>query len=438
MKINIFSKIFKKYNILDVEYHINKCNNFSFNVFDNKLDNYSVSNTSNCNINAIIDGKLSVINFDKEINKIDQNIIEKLIDNAKYINKKDGMIYKKKCKYKSFPCFNNELQKIKNKEKINLIFKINDQIKKFSNYIKKIEVNYNETTIENEYANSYNINLKKKYNIFNINSTIVITDGKNTKTESIKFSDNILSNFNLKKYVHQLCKNSIKKLNNCLIKSGKYDVILSPKTVNILTYYYASQLNAENILKKISWFTDKINTQVANKKVNIVDTPLEKTLNFTPFDDQGVPTKNKFLIKNGVLKTYLHNLSTAKIFKTTPTGHAYLYNSKITIKPHNIHLKPGKISLKKIIKNIKNGVYITSLEGLHVGINIENGDFSLKAEGFKIINGKIDKFIDMMTINYNLYKIFKNIDCISKNIEYTHKKKAPGIFLKNQCFISCE
>ena len=438
MNINIFFKKLKKHKILDAEYRINRYNNFSCNVFDDKLDNYSVSNTSNCNIDAIIDNKLSVINFDKEINKINQDVIKNLINNAKYINKKDGEIYKKKCKYKYFPCFNSELQKIKNKEKIDLIFRINDQIKKFSNYIKKIEINYSETTIENEYINSHNINLKEKSNIFNISSTIVVTDGKKTKIGSLKFSDNILSNFNLKKYVNQLCEYSIKKLNNCSIKSGKYDVVLSPKIVNILTYYYTTQLNAENIIKKTSWFTDKLNKQVANKKVNIIDTPLEKTLNFTSFDDQGVPTKNKFLIKNGILKTYLHNLSTAKSFKTSSTGHAYLYNSKMTIKPHNVHLKAGKISLKNIIKNIKNGIYITSLEGLHVGINIENGDFSLKAEGFKIINGKIDKFIDMMTINYNLYEIFKNVEYISKNVEYIHKKKAPGIFLKNQCFISCE
>ena len=438
MNINdLFLKL-KKYNIFDVEYRNNYCKNFSCTIFDDKLENYCVNNTNNCNINAIINGKLSVINFDKKINNFNiKNIAENLINNAKYITKNDELIYKKKRKYKKFLCFNNKLQKINNKEKIKLIFKINEQIKKFSKNIKKIEVNYNETIGETIYKNSYNINLKEKYNFFSISSTIVVSDGKNIKTEYLSFNDNDLSQFNIKKYVNQLCKKSLKKLNTCSIKSDKYDVILSPKIVNILTYYYASQQNAEKILKKTSWFTNKINKKVANEKVNIVDTPAEKTLNFTAFDDQGVPTKNKLLIKDGVLKTYLHNLTTAKLFNTSTTGHAFLNNSKMTIKSHNIHLKPGKISFKKIIENIDNGVYITSLEGLHVGINVENGDFSLKAEGFKIENGKIGKFIDMMTINYNLYEIFKNVNCISKNIEYTHKKKYPAIFLKNQCFISC-
>lgn len=67
----------------------------------------------------------------------------------------------------------------------------------------------------------------------------------------------------------------------------------------------------------------------------------------------------------------------------------------------------------------------------------ETGDFSLKSSGFIIKNSKIDKHINMMVINSNLYDIFKNIVEILKNIEYSKNFFALCIYL-DKIFISCK
>ncbi|MBP5301564.1 MAG: TldD/PmbA family protein [Bacilli bacterium] len=434
----IFSK-FKKNGIFDIEYRQFLHDSLDFNILDDKINNYSVNKLNNCNISSIINKKFSIINFDKTLNNINfKNILSALINSSKYIDKQDGSIYKKKSKYKNFNFFNKQLSKITIKEKQELMFKVNEQIKKVSDKIKRIEISYHETSQKNIYKNTAGIELQQNTNFFTINTSIIVSKDKIIKTNNECFEDNDLNCFNIEKYVKKLCDKALKKLNIGSVHNGVYDVVLSPKIVNLITYYYVSQLNAEKIIKKTSWFTNKIKTKIANEKITIIDKPLEQDMNFVPFDDQGVPTKNKILIKNGILKTYLHNLTTSKIFKVQPTGHAYLMNSKMSIKPHNVYLKPGKITIDNIIKTIKNGIYITELDGLHVGINVENGDFSLKAEGFEIKNGKIEKFIDMMTITYNLYKIFEHADEISRNIEYYHKKFSPCLLLKKKCFISCD
>ena len=418
--------------VTDIEYRYASGTNFSCSVFRNELSSYTTSTSTIINVDAVIDRKLVMVTTENTSNNNIDNIVNQLFESAKYTNKAEGEIYKEKAKYRHYKYFNKELENVAQQKKIDYLFEIEKKLKGMDKRIEEVEVGYEESYTNTLYQSTSNIRLKTKKNEYTFSASVVINDNGNKKTEFLVFSDNDFNKFNIDNFVKELYEKAMKKLNAIDIETKKYKAIFDPEVVDTLIDYYIAQLSAESVLKNSSWFKDKLNTQVANKRVTILETPLKRDADFRGFDVQGVPCQNRSLIKKGVLLTYLHNLETARKFNVAPTGNAAISGSKIGIKAGPVHLKPGRLTKEELIAKVGNGVYITSLEGLHAGMNTQSGDFSLKAEGFVIKDGKLDRFINMMTVNSNLFEIFNNIKAISENIEYIKTNVfAPCIYLDN-------
>ena len=103
---------------------------------------------------------------------------------------------------------------------------------------------------------------------------------------------------------------------------GKYDVVFDPLFVGSLLGMWGSMASAYYVMVQLSIFVDKIGKKVASEIVTLRDVPAAYSMSNRVFDDEGVPTRENVIIEKGVLKTYLHNTSTAKIFKTETTGNA--------------------------------------------------------------------------------------------------------------------
>ena len=126
------------------------------------------------------------------------------------------------------------------------------------------------------------------------------------------------------------------------------------------------------------------------------------------FDDEGVATYNKAIVKNGVLQTYLYNLTTAAKDGVQTTGNGY-GGGKKGVESTFLYLKPGKKSLDELFAEVGNGVFITEVSGLHAGLNPQSGNFSLQSTGFMIENGKKGKPLDLITVSGNLLDIFQDV-----------------------------
>jgi PmbA protein len=135
------------------------------------------------------------------------------------------------------------------------------------------------------------------------------------------------------------------------------------------------------------------------------------------FDDEGVPAKENVLISRGVLKTYVHNTSTAKIFKTETTGNAGI----ISPSPWNIELDPSDISRDEMFKEVKHGLYLTNTWYTRFQ-NYATGDFStIPRDGiFLIENGEIKQSWKDIRLSDNALKMLNDIVGISKERQHVH------------------
>src|SRR3989454_5437408 len=120
-------------------------------------------------------------------------------------------------------------------------------------------------------------------------------------------------------------------------KAGRYTVVFDPLIFGSLTDQTGGRLGAWMVMAGLSPFGKKIGQQVPSSQPTLhVDGP-GRAIARKRLDAEGVPTRRNVLVNKGVLKTYLHNTSTAKKFRTKTTGNAGL----VSPDPHAIFVKPG-------------------------------------------------------------------------------------------------
>ena len=160
--------------------------------------------------------------------------------------------------------------------------------------------------------------------------------------------------------------------------------------------------------------------------VNIIDDPHRpRGFRSKPFDGEGLANKRSAIADNGVLTTWVLDLSAARQLGLESTGHA----SRGTSSPPspsltNLYMEAGSQSPAELMADIENGFYITELIGM--GINMITGDYSRCATGFWIENGEITYPVSEMTIAGNLMDMFANL-VPANDLKFRYGTDAPTI-----------
>jgi PmbA protein len=200
-------------------------------------------------------------------------------------------------------------------------------------------------------------------------------------------------------------------------EEGVYDVIYDPLIFGSLLGVWGSMVSAFNILIQLSVFINKLGQKVAPENVTLKDVPSAYSMASRIFDDEGVSTRENVFIDHGVLKTYLHNTSTAKIFKTETTANAGL----VTPNAWSIEMDSGDMHREELFKQVKKGLYLTNTWYTRFQ-NYAKGDFStIPRDGiFLIENGEIKQSLKDLRISDNASSLLGNIAGISKERQHVH------------------
>ena len=216
---------------------------------------------------------------------------------------------------------------------------------------------------------------------------------------------------------------------------GVYDVILSPLFAGSMLGMWASMVSAFHIMIQLSIFVNKLGQKVSSEFVTIKDNPAPYSVSHRVFDDEGVPIKENIFIDHGILKTYLHNTSTAKIFKTETTGNAGL----VVPNAWNVEMSLGNMSKDEMFKETRRGLYLTNTWYTRFQ-NYKEGDFStIPRDGiFLIENGEIKQSLKDVRLSDNALNMLNNIAGISKETKHVHwwgeadpPSLAPYLLIKN-------
>lgn len=246
----------------------------------------------------------------------------------------------------------------------------------------------------------------------------VVSDGKEM-ADSYEIKLGQLDKIDLTAMTAKAASDAKRKLGGEPPASGTYPVVFNPDAMCSLLGVFSSTFSAENAQKGLTRLASSEGQVIAAECVTLVDDPFHKD-NPCPmnFDAEGCPTYCKNVIEKGVLNTLLYNLKTANVAGKQTTGNASKggYDSPVSTSPFTMYLAGGELTEEELLKKAGNGIYITSLGGLHAGANPISGDFSLQSSGFKIENGEKTDYIKSFTVAGNFYDMLKKITALADNV----------------------
>jgi len=185
---------------------------------------------------------------------------------------------------------------------------------------------------------------------------------------------------------------------------GEYEALMGPMTFAHLVEQVGDNSSAFEVDSGISFLTDKLNSRVASEVFTLIDDPTDaSSYGSKAFDDEGVRTQRNIIVEDGVLKTYLHNTTTAKKFGTQTTANAGL----IAPHPFNLKVRVGSKGVEDLISGIDRGIYVTNDWYLRYQ-NHRTGDFSTipRDAMFLIVRGSIERPIKGLRLSDNILRMF--------------------------------
>ena len=171
---------------------------------------------------------------------------------------------------------------------------------------------------------------------------------------------------------------------------------------------------------------DKLGQRIFAPGITVVDDPRRaRGPRSRPFDGEGVPTRRRQLVEDGVLATWLLDSRSARQLGMKTTGHA----SRGTGGPPspgatNLYLQPGPLPPAALMADIKEGLYITELIGM--GVNGVTGDYSRGVAGFMIRDGALAEPVAEITVAGTLQEMFRNLTPAS-DLRFRRGTDAPTV-----------
>nr|WP_283103780.1 metalloprotease PmbA [Shewanella gelidii] len=197
-------------------------------------------------------------------------------------------------------------------------------------------------------------------------------------------------------------------------------VLLAPEISTGLVGHLVGAISGSSLYRKSSFLLDSLNTQLFPDWFSIQEQPhLLGGLASAPYDSEGVATKDRKIIDDGVLATYLLTSYSARKLGMCSTGHAGgIYNWTLSDTGH---------SFEDMIKTMDKGIIVTEVMGQ--GVNMVNGDYSRGAAGFYVENGQIQFPVEEITIAGNLKDMFAGIVAVGKDRDLRSSIRTGGILL---------
>ncbi len=221
---------------------------------------------------------------------------------------------------------------------------------------------------------------------------------------------------------------TVRRLDAKKIKTCQVPVLFEAPLASGLISSLVRAISGGNLYRKSSFLLDSLGKQVASPLLNIYEDPyIKKGLASSPFDNEGVATTARQLVKDGVLQGYVLSSYSARKLGLKTTGNAG--------GNHNLMVQSGAHDFAGLLKEMGTGLLVTELLGQ--GVNMVTGDYSRGAAGFWVENGVIVHAVEEITIAGNLADMLKTIVAIGNDV-LTQGSKQVGSILIERMTVACE
>ncbi len=219
---------------------------------------------------------------------------------------------------------------------------------------------------------------------------------------------------------------TLQRLDAKKIKSTKAPVLFDPSTAKSLIGHMLSAISGSALYQEASFLKDDLHQTIFPEWFSLYENPfLTSGFASRNFDSNGVQTRQRQLIDQGVLSGFLLSAYSARRLGMQSTGNAG--------GAHNLLVQAPEQSHAELLKTMDKGLYVTSLMGQ--GVNAVTGDYSRGAAGFWVENGEIQFPVNELTIAGHLKDMFASLVAVGSDVD-TRSKTHTGSWLIGEMTIA--
>ena len=186
--------------------------------------------------------------------------------------------------------------------------------------------------------------------------------------------------------------------------------------------HFVSAVSGVSLDRKSTFLLDSLGKPVFSKEISIEERPYEKqAMASSPFDEEGVATRERSIVRKGVVEGYFLGTYSGRKLGMPSTGSSG--------GNHNLVVKPGTLDFRGMLKKLHRGLLVTELLG-H-GTNLITGDYSRGAAGYWVENGEIQYPVEEITIAGNLGDMFKSIVAVGSDVLVRGSRSCGSILVGN-------
>jgi TldD protein len=223
------------------------------------------------------------------------------------------------------------------------------------------------------------------------------------------------------KIIKETVDSSIGLLKASAPPSGHFTVILDPGMTGTFAHEsFGHGCEADQIVRKRSYLVPYFGKRMGFEKLSICDDGSVAGGNGSfLFDDEGVKSKKNYILKNGVLTSFLHERFSASLMNAEPTGNGRResFLRKLFVRMTNTYVEPSDYSLDEMIEEIDNGVMLVhSVSGMEDPLA---GGMELKSKkGYVIERGKVGRILSTLTLSEKVPDFIASIDAIGTKDQF--------------------
>lgn len=199
---------------------------------------------------------------------------------------------------------------------------------------------------------------------------------------------------------------TVQRLGSRKIKTAKAPVLFAPEVARGFIGHAIGAVAGGSQYRKSSFLLNAAGEQIFPEFVQIEERPhIPKAMSSSPYDDEGVATRDRDLVIDGVLQGYILGSYSARRLGLKSTANAG--------GAHNLLVPGGDDNMESLIRSMQRGVLVQELIGQ--GVNAVTGDYSRGAVGYWIENGEIAYPVHEITIAGNLKSLYRQILAIGND-----------------------
>jgi PmbA protein len=199
-------------------------------------------------------------------------------------------------------------------------------------------------------------------------------------------------------------------------------VLFAPETARGLIGHFSAAIRGSSQYRQSSFLLNAAGQQIFPKGFSIAERPhIPKAMGSAPFDEEGVATRDRELVSDGVLTGYILSSYSARRLGLATSGNAG--------GAHNLVVAPNTAGgLQAMLERLGDGLLVTELMGQ--GVNAVTGDYSRGATGFWVERGAVQYPVAEITIAGNLRGMLMDIEAVGDDVDARGGIRVGSILLK--------